>query len=313
MKWKEGSRTELEATKAWLLMEMGGQQDRGRENREYHGKGKGKMQEEHDSKWVRIGEKEPKKHHNRNGYRREEEGSRHWNSRREPTRTYHQEDRSRAHGGSRSDRVARSDAHSDAREEGEINGLEKASQKEGTEQDQAPPSHAPPSHAFLAELKETQAPISQTSGALSVEQGTLAIQMGLEVGKTLVNDSGLDLEDSTRIENEKIEEIQTPYDGETEGDANMQEAATEELDGEKDVEEEDDGKEKATGETEKRQGGRRRLLKPALATGASNKLKMAKMVINKRMAAKTGSRQGDHSKQVEEKGTSNPNTDPAKQ
>ncbi|KAF2574368.1 hypothetical protein F2Q70_00004599 [Brassica cretica] len=81
----------------------------------------------------------------------------------------------------------------------------------------------------------------------------------------------------TRIENEKIEEIQTPYDGETEGDANMQEAATEELDGEKDVEEEDDGKEKATGETEKRQGGRRRLLKPALATGASNKLKMAKM------------------------------------
>ncbi|CAF1755118.1 unnamed protein product [Brassica napus] len=52
------------------------------------------------------------------------------------------EDRSRAHGGSRSDRVARSDAHSDAREEGEINGLEKASQKEGTEQDQAPPSHA---------------------------------------------------------------------------------------------------------------------------------------------------------------------------
>ncbi|KAF3504230.1 hypothetical protein F2Q69_00043393 [Brassica cretica] len=120
-------------------------------------------------------------------------------------------------------------------------------------------------------------------------------------------------EDSTRIENEKIEEIQTPYDGETEGDANMQEAATEELDGEKDVEEEDDGKEKATGETEKRQGGRRRLLKPALATGASNKLKMAKMVINKRMAAKTGSRQGDHSKQVEEKGTSNPNTDPAKQ
>ncbi|CAN6860815.1 unnamed protein product [Brassica oleracea] len=187
------------------------------------------------------------------------------------------EDRSRAHGGSRSDRVARSDAHSDAREEGEINGLEKASQKEGTEQDQAPPSHAPPSHAFLAELKETQAPISQTSGALSVEQGTVAIQMGLEVGKTLVNDSGLDLEDSTRIENEKIEEIQTPYDGETEGDANMQEAATEELDGEKDVEEEDDGKEKATGETEKRQGGRRRLLKPALATGASNKLKMAKM------------------------------------
>lgn len=136
--------------------------------------------------------------------------------------------------------------------------------------------------------------------------------MGLEAGKTLVNDSGLESEDSIRLENEKIEEIQTLGDGETEGDANMQEAATEELNGERDVEEED-GKEKANGEVEKRQGGRRRLLKPVLATGTSTKLKMAQMMFNKRMAAKTGSRQGDHSKQVEEKGTSNPKPDPPKQ
>lgn len=285
----------------------GGQQDRGREHREDHGKGKGKMYEEHDSKWVRVGEKEPKKHHNRGGNRREEEGSRHRNSRREPTRTHHQEERSRAHSGLRSDRVARSEALRDVREEGEINDMEKASQGEGTEQDQTHPSQA-----FLAELKETQEPSSQTSGTLSGEQGTLAIQMGLEAGKTLVNDSGLESEDSIRLENEKIEEIQTLGDGETEGDANMQEAATEELNGERDVEEED-GKEKANGEVEKRQGGRRRLLKPVLATGTSTKLKMAQMMFNKRMAAKTGSRQGDHSKQVEEKGTSNPKPDPPKQ
>ncbi|WZY73222.1 hypothetical protein YC2023_005462 [Brassica napus] len=285
----------------------GGQQDRGREHREDHGKGKGKMYEEHDSKWVRVGEKEPKKHHNRGGNRREEEGSRHRNSRREPTRTHHQEERSRAHSGLRSDRVARSEALRDVRGEGEINDMEKASQGEGTEQDQTHPSQA-----FLAELKETQEPSSQTSGTLSGEQGTLAIQMGLEAGKTLVNDSGLESEDSIRLENEKIEEIQTLGDGETEGDANMQEAATEELNGERDVEEED-GKEKANGEVEKRQGGRRRLLKPVLATGTSTKLKMAQMMFNKRMAAKTGSRQGDHSKQVEEKGTSNPKPDPPKQ
>ncbi|KAF2581794.1 hypothetical protein F2Q68_00005546 [Brassica cretica] len=130
----------------------GGQQDRGREKREYQGKGKGKMFEEGDSKWVKAADRECKTHNNNHcsGHRGEEESSRHRNYRREHSRT-HQDDRARAPAGSRGERGARSEARMDVSKEGEVNGMEQSSQKE--EKIQEP---AKPSQAFLAELMETQ-------------------------------------------------------------------------------------------------------------------------------------------------------------
>lgn len=57
----------------------------------------------------------------------------------------------------------------------------------------------------------------------------------------------------------------------------------------------------------KRQGTRKGLFKPTVSTGGT-KMKIVQALLSprKRAAAKTGSRQGDISKQMEDKGTSNP-------
>ncbi|KAF2568804.1 hypothetical protein F2Q68_00025131 [Brassica cretica] len=206
----------------------GGQQDRGREKREYQGKGKRKMYEETDSKWVRAAGREYKFYSNKNqrsGHRGEEENSRHRNSRREQIRSHHQDERARIPAGLRGESIARSEARSKGRTEGKEEGeikekeLERSKHKETKVQDQAQPSQA-----FLAELMETQG----------------------ELSKVISNPSG--------------------------------------------------------GERE-----------PSLGAAASNKLKMAQLVAAKRTVAKPGIRHGDHSKQGEEKGTSVPKHDPAKQ
>ncbi|KAG2246949.1 hypothetical protein Bca52824_086577 [Brassica carinata] len=57
----------------------------------------------------------------------------------------------------------------------------------------------------------------------------------------------------------------------------------------------------------------KKAVKPSLGAAASNKLKMAQLVAAKRTVAKPGIRHGDYSKQGEEKGTSGPRHDPAKQ
>nr|VDC96358.1 unnamed protein product [Brassica oleracea] len=58
----------------------------------------------------------------------------------------------------------------------------------------------------------------------------------------------------------------------------------------------------------KKQGTRKRLFKPTINTAGSTKTRIASALVSprKRAAAKTGSHQGDNSKQPESKGTSNP-------
>ncbi|XP_013596613.1 PREDICTED: uncharacterized protein LOC106304768 [Brassica oleracea var. oleracea] len=134
----------------------GGQQDQRREKRKYQGKGKGKMFEEMDSKWVKAADRESKSYNNKNhrsGHGGEEESSRYRNSRREQTRTHHQDERSRIPAGMRGERVTRSEARPEGKEEGEIKEkeMERSNQKEDKVQDRAQPSQA-----FLDELMETQ-------------------------------------------------------------------------------------------------------------------------------------------------------------
>ena len=78
----------------------GGQHGKGREYREYLGKGKGKMYEEHETKWVKIPEKGSARYRsNRTSYRGDEDGSRFRSSRSDRSRGYTAEERTRPHQG----------------------------------------------------------------------------------------------------------------------------------------------------------------------------------------------------------------------
>ncbi|CDY58707.1 hypothetical protein HID58_047048 [Brassica napus] len=62
------------------------------------------------------------------------------------------------------------------------------------------------------------------------------------------------------------------------------------------------------GDAVKKQGLRKRLFKPMLSTAGSTKMRVFNALASpcKRAGAKTGTRQGDNSKQTESKGPSNP-------
>lgn len=83
------------------------------------------------------------------------------------------------------------------------------------------------------------------------------------------------------------DDFHTLSDEEIEEDVRMQDVVADDLDEKKHMEDAE-GREQVTGEVEKRQGTRRKVLKPSLATGASNKMKLAQLVASKRTVAKAG-------------------------
>ncbi|XP_048590805.1 uncharacterized protein LOC106361508 [Brassica napus] len=294
----------------------GGQQDRVREKREYQGKGKGKMFEEGDTKWVKASDRERKTHNNnhRSGHRGGDENSRHRSYRRDQSRT-HQDDRVRAPAGLRGATSAGSEARTDGCEEGEIVGMEQSRQKE--EKIQVP---AKPSQAFLAELLETQEGHSKvTLERKDGDQGLVLEQMGLDLMEvnSLASDVGLGLEEqhSGHIGNGTGETLANVFSAlneeEFEDDDPMQEVVADDPEEKKKIDN-SEVNDRVNGEVEKRQGARRKALKPSLAAVASNKMKLAQLVAAKRTVVKAGMRHGDSSKQGEEKGPLAPKHDPAK-
>ncbi|CAN6987408.1 unnamed protein product [Brassica oleracea var. botrytis] len=93
----------------------------------------------------------------------------------------------------------------------------------------------------------------------------------------------------------ELMETQGELPKEIEEDVRMQEVATEDLEEKKHMEDMK-GKDRVTGEMEKRQGTRKKAVKPSLGAAASNTLKMAQLMAAKRTVAKPGIRHGDHSK-----------------
>ncbi|WZY86397.1 uncharacterized protein LOC106428731 [Brassica napus] len=304
----------------------GGQQDRGREKREYQGKGKGKMFEETDSKWVRAADRESKasnhKNH-RNGHRGDEGNSRYRNSRREHTRTHHQDDRSRNIAGTRGERVPRIGFQPEGLEEGEIKEKE---MERSIQMEEKVPERTQPSQAFLDALMATQGELSKvlpnpSSGEqeLGVELGVENMDLGIVDGNNVETDGNLGLaenyiEDASFGNHKSMgeDEVQMLIEEEIEEEVKAQVVITEVLE-EKKKFEDMDGKDGVAGEVEKRQGVRKKVVKPSVGAAASNKLKMAQLVTAKRVVAKPGIRHGDHSKQGEDKGTSGPKHDSAKQ
>ncbi|CAN6860194.1 unnamed protein product [Brassica oleracea] len=300
----------------------GGQQDRGREKREYQGKGKGEMFEETDSKWVRAADRESKasnhKNH-RNGHRGDEGNSRSRNSRREHTRTHHQDDRSRNTAGTRGERVPRTEFQPEGLEESEIKEKE---MERSTQMEEKVPERTQPSQAFLDALMETQGELSKVlSNPSSGEQelGVENMDLGIVDGNNVETDGSMGLaenyiEDASFGNHESFgeDEVQMLAEEEIEEEVKAQVVMPEALEEKKKLEDMD-GKDGVAGEVEKRQGVRKKVVKPSVGAATSNKLKMAQLVTAKRVVAKPGIRHGDHSKQGEDKGTSGPKHDSAKQ
>lgn len=85
-----------------VLNGMGNQHGKERESRDYHGKGKGKMEERTDSKWVKRNERSYAKHANNRGYHNGEDTStRSRHSRQEEARSGSQETKEREQLGQR--------------------------------------------------------------------------------------------------------------------------------------------------------------------------------------------------------------------
>ncbi|KAH0942398.1 hypothetical protein HID58_002035 [Brassica napus] len=289
---------EARSYKGVVINGNGGQQDRVREKREYQGKGKGKM--------------ERKTHNNnhRSGHRGGDENSRHRSYRRDQSRT-HQDDRVRAPAGLRGATGAGSEARTDGCEEGEIVGMEQSRQKE--EKIQVP---AKPSQAFLAELLETQEGHSKvTLERKDGDQGLVLEQMGLDLMEvnSLASDVGLGLEEqhSGHIGNGTGETLANVFSAlneeEFEDDDPMQEVVADDPEEKKKIDN-SEVNDRVNGEVEKRQGARRKALKPS----SLQQMKLAQLVAAKRTVVKAGMRHGDSSKQGEEKGPLAPKHDPAK-
>ncbi|KAL0682822.1 hypothetical protein Bca4012_049670 [Brassica carinata] len=96
--WHEGGKHEDKARsyKGVVINGNTGYQQKERDGRDYYGKGKGKMIEENDSKWVRVAEKGNKGSSNyRGNYKGNGEAYRQRVPRREDSRVIAQEGRSR--------------------------------------------------------------------------------------------------------------------------------------------------------------------------------------------------------------------------
>ena len=290
-----------------------GQQSKGRDHIEYDGKGKGKMYDEQDTKWVKIPEKGSNRHHSyRNSYRGEEGGSRLRSSRSARPRGFNPEEDTRAARGLRRGTSPRAGAPKEAREEGDIQQQERA--RSSRREHEAPP---------MISLQEN---LASSIILADVQKVTLAPECeenGLDVVNELLGDENNDVEnDVMELDEERVTRVgndegsgegsgdgfQNLSDGEVEVNSDQ---ATEGLnlaigDVVNDLQED---KEPAVSEAEKKKVVRKRLFKSTVVAGGSTKARMVQALIatRKHTVTKPATRQGEGAKQQEEKGSSNPN------
>ncbi|KAL0680590.1 hypothetical protein Bca4012_047437 [Brassica carinata] len=284
----------------------------GGDGRDYYGKGKGKMGEETDFKWVRAAEKGNKgSANNRGSYRGDGEASRQRMPRREDSRMAVQERSSRGVSGPIGDQQlqrgsnvkATENKAVEAPEEGEIKAVEASNQQL-------------PSQTFQEELAKTQAiGTAAISDPMDAESGLQVIQSLVGDSSTLNEDKVMDMDEirevflANGIDMDAVDELQECSEGEVE-------EAMRELDraGNEDIHEDEalvtavDGKGTTDVEMAKQHGTRKRLFKPAAGTAVSTKMRMASVRASPRKGTgvKSGMRQGENSKQMDAKGTSNP-------
>ncbi|KAL0824384.1 hypothetical protein Bca101_048061 [Brassica carinata] len=285
-----------------------GHQHRERDNRDYYGKGKGKVVEENDSKWVKVAEKGNKgAFHNRGNYRGDGHGSRQRSSRREESRMTGQDGRSKAAVGHTGDQRSQRGSRVEAQEEGTITNAE------GTDK------HLP-SQNFQEELARTQAAGTEVvSDPMDAENGLQDVQSLVENTTALEEDRVMDMDEIKAvflehgIDMDAADDLQDGSDGEFEKAVlELEQENGENVHIEEELATGDEEKLTEDGELAKRQGTRKRLFKTTIGTAASTKLRSASAMVSprKRGASKPGARHGEMGKQMEIKGTSNPKTGP---
>lgn len=171
--WHEGNKHDDRARsyKGVLINWNGGQQNRERDTREYYGKGKGKMVEENDSKWVRVSDRSTRKPSGNKGSNRGNvEETRTRSGRRDDTNMIEQE------GKKVSSSRQLSWAQEEAKEEGEI-------REEGVT------NMLPPSQGFQEQLANTQAVGTEVvSDPIDTEKGLKQLQ-GLVEGQLKIGEN----------------------------------------------------------------------------------------------------------------------------
>lgn len=278
------------------------QQYKERDGRAYYGKGKGKVTEEADSKWVKTADRGSKvSFNNQRNHRGDGEGSRHIISRREGSRAGVQEGQIGVQSTHSRDQQVQSGTREEAHEEGEIKTAEVMKE-------------TPPSQAFQEELDKTQTVGSEAiSDPMEIEKGLQLIQGMVEKPPALEADKVMDMEEFRTvflehgIDMDAADDLSDVDEGEFEEMLKEQEGG-EPLQDESERGNNEEEKLQVEGEAGKKQGVRKRLLKPTLSTAASTKMRIANGLVSprKRAPAKTGPRHGDTGKQQENKGPSNP-------
>ncbi|KAG5384314.1 hypothetical protein IGI04_035784, partial [Brassica rapa subsp. trilocularis] len=263
-----------------------GPQNKERDSREYYVKGKGKMHEEPDSKWVKVAERGSKRPPNHYGnYRRDSESSRYKNVRREDGMRAYEAHTKLSSGQAQEDQSQRS-LPQETREEGEI----KSNETEDVRLASA---------GFQLELAKTQAEATEgIMEATDEEKGSLEVQGMVEKQDELTDDVVKDID----MEMDAITAtlLKSGMDMEAEDEfKTLSEEEAEQASGAQIVH---------TQAQEEEELGNGFGDKAKHSTAGSNKTRMASALLSpcKRAAAKGGSRQGDSSKQLENKGPSHP-------
>ena len=289
--WHEGGKHEDRARSYKGVVINGNAHNKERDGRDHYGKGKGKMVEEPEFKWINVSAKGNKKAYtSRGNYRGDGDASRNRPARREDTQGGVQNDQPR-------EKKEYKGAREEAREEGEIRNAEER-------------VVTMPSQKFQEELAKTQADGTEAiSDPIEAEQGLVTVQ-------GMVEDQGeLDDEDVMDMDEIKAHLLENGIDMDAEDFMeNCSEGEAEEVIKEgngKDEEkvafvEEEQGQ--IGGDAGKKHGLRKRLFKPALSTVGSSKMRVFNALASprKRAVPKSGTRQGDTSKQTEIKGPLNP-------
>ncbi|KAL0677888.1 hypothetical protein Bca4012_005869 [Brassica carinata] len=269
------------------------QQERGKDQRNYYGKGKGKMYEEQDSKFS--------SYHDNN--KNDEGTTRHRNTRWEQSRSYGQETREKGNRGTRRERSPPHHAREEPKEEGELQdtgSANKGPQMEGKTSVSNDPQHEP-NGAKVNLFKIPPKSLAMANGAIAaIASGT--VDAGEETEPPL-GDNGKDMEENEVMD---LEENVIPSSGdngfmcEDEAFENLTDGEMEELNGSQEVVLETVEEESRPKEVEEKE------LQAGEEEKKKKKFVQALLSQNKNVQARQGKRQGEGNRLQEEKGSSYP-------
>ena len=298
-------------------------QDKGKDQRSYHAKGKGKMYEE-ESNWVRVPERGNKGYSSHRGNNRTDEGNTRyrtsrWEQPREQSRNHSQEIRDRGHRGTRRERSPREES-----KEGEL--LDTGSANRGLQREGKTSASSHPQLSQQEGNGGSDKVVKVISTHLGVETGdmTAIVQGNSAAELELVQKQGGTGNDSLGNEGMDLDEIGHHIEGdeglmcEDDGLESLTDGEMEDKNGAQGVAltaVADDSLAKAVvekgpqaGEDEKKKGTRKLLLKQTVMAAGTSKKKFVQALLsqNKNVPSRQGKCQGDGIRLQEEKDPSHP-------